>query len=176
MISFDVFKDGKRSALTMSYDDGTIYDIRLIEIFNKFGIKSTFHLNSGRFGFDRVVRKEDVADLYKNHEISVHGVLHRSLAMLPPQNILAEIFDDKRELERICGYPVRGMSFAYGIYNKDIISALKLCGIEYARTVKATKNFELPENFLEWHPTCHHNDALEMGRQFLELKRRQGKL
>ncbi|NLA83377.1 MAG: polysaccharide deacetylase family protein [Clostridiales bacterium] len=176
MISFDVFKDGKRNALTMSYDDGTIYDIKLIEIFNKHGIKSTFHLNSGRFGVGRNISEKDIADLYKNHEISVHGVLHKSLAKLPLQNIIPEIFEDRKNLEKICGYPVRGMSFANGSYNKGVISALKFCGIEYARTTKATKAFELPEDFLEWHPTCHHNDAVEMGRKFLEQKRRQGKL
>jgi len=176
MISFDVFKDGKRNALTMSYDDGTIYDIKLIEIFDKYGIRSTFHLNSGLLGWSRVIKKEDVAGLYKNHEVSVHGMLHKSLATLPLQNIITEIFEDKRELEKLCGYPVRGMSFANGSYNHDVISALKFCGIEYARTIKATGSFGLPENFLEWHPTCHHSDALETGRRFLELKRRQGKL
>jgi len=103
-------------------------------------------------------------------------VLHKSLAKLPLQNVIPEIFEDRRELERICGYPVRGMSFAYGFYNNDVIAVLKSCGIEYARTTKATKSFGIPENFLEWHPTCHHNDALEIGQRFLELKRTQGKL
>ena len=52
MIIFDKFKDGKSKIVTMSYDDGTIHDRRLVEIFNKYGIKGTFHLNSGFLGHD----------------------------------------------------------------------------------------------------------------------------
>ena len=47
LISFDVFKYGKRNALTMSYDDASACNIKLVEIFNKYGVKSTFHINSG---------------------------------------------------------------------------------------------------------------------------------
>lgn len=46
IISTKYFKDKKTKALTMSYDDGTFEDYRLVELFNKYGIKSTFHLNS----------------------------------------------------------------------------------------------------------------------------------
>lgn len=41
------YPGGKFKALTMSYDDGQIHDRRLVEIFNRHGIKGTFHLNSG---------------------------------------------------------------------------------------------------------------------------------
>ena len=34
-----------------SIDDGTIYDKKVIEIFNRYGIKGTFNLNSGLDGF-----------------------------------------------------------------------------------------------------------------------------
>ena len=44
---FDLYPDGKKRALTFSYDDGSANDRRLVEIFNKFGMKGTFHLNSG---------------------------------------------------------------------------------------------------------------------------------
>lgn len=176
MISFEVFKDGKRNALTMSYDDGTVYDTKLVEIFDKYGIKSSFHLNSGWLGNGRRLNREDIADLYKNHEISAHGMYHKSLTKIPLQNIIPEILEDRRELERICGYPVRGMSYANGAYDNDAIAAVRSCGIEYARTTKATKAFGLPENFLEWHPTCHHCDALEMGKKFLARKKYSGNL
>ena len=43
MVSFDRFKDGKRYALTFSYDDGCAQDRRLVELFNKYGMKCTFN-------------------------------------------------------------------------------------------------------------------------------------
>ena len=37
---------GKMKALTFSYDDGVFQDRRLLKIFNKYGLKGTFNLNS----------------------------------------------------------------------------------------------------------------------------------
>lgn len=41
------FPEGRYKALTMSYDDGREEDRRLVDLFNRRGIKGTFHLNSG---------------------------------------------------------------------------------------------------------------------------------
>ncbi|HNX14524.1 MAG TPA: polysaccharide deacetylase, partial [Oscillospiraceae bacterium] len=35
--------DNKKKAVTFSYDDGVTQDIRLIELFNKYGMKATFN-------------------------------------------------------------------------------------------------------------------------------------
>lgn len=40
------FPDGKCKAATFSYDDGVKADIKLIKIFDKYGVKGTFNLNS----------------------------------------------------------------------------------------------------------------------------------
>ena len=39
--------NGKKKAVTLSYDDGVESDIRLLEILNEYGLKCTFNLNSG---------------------------------------------------------------------------------------------------------------------------------
>lgn len=36
-----------RKALTFSYDDGIEQDRKLVEIFNRYGMKATFNLNTG---------------------------------------------------------------------------------------------------------------------------------
>ena len=41
---------GKKKAVTFSYDDGVEQDIRLIRLFDKYELKCTFNLNSGMFG------------------------------------------------------------------------------------------------------------------------------
>ena len=50
---YTCFPGGKAKALTMSYDDGKLEDIRLLEIFNKYGIKGTFNLNYGEMQKDQ---------------------------------------------------------------------------------------------------------------------------
>ena len=36
-----------KKAVTFSYDDGVVPDLKLLEIFNKYGIKCVFNLNYG---------------------------------------------------------------------------------------------------------------------------------
>ena len=45
-IEFNVFPEGKRKAVTFSYDDGQIFDVKLAEMFDDYGIRCTFNLNS----------------------------------------------------------------------------------------------------------------------------------
>ena len=48
--------NGKMKALTFSFDDGLMQDIRLVEMFNKYGLKCTFNLNSARLGMQNPFR------------------------------------------------------------------------------------------------------------------------
>ena len=47
---------------------------------------------------------------------------------------------------------------------------LALAGYQGARTVHSTHGFDIPEDFLRWDPTCHHDDEklMELARQFVE--------
>ena len=52
------FPEGKKKALTLSYDDGVQQDVRFLEILNKHGIKCTFNLNSKYYETDERTYKE----------------------------------------------------------------------------------------------------------------------
>ncbi len=172
MINFDRFPNGAGKCVTMSYDDGKVTDRRLVEIFNKYGIKGTFHINAGYLNNDKLMRIADseVAELYRGHEISAHGYTHRSLGIVPREMQLNEVWKDRLALEKLAGYPVRGMSYPNGIYDDTTVSVLKACGIEYCRVVETTGDFKLPEDFMRWKGTCHHNmDLIGTGKKFLEM-------
>lgn len=171
MINFDRFPGNTRKILTMSYDDGKTPDRRLISIFNKYGIKGTFHINSGYLDNNSLNRiaSSEVSKLYKGHEISAHGYTHQSLGITPREMVVAETIKDRLALEKLAGYPVRGMSYPNGLFTDESISILKACGIEYCRVMETTGNFKLPNDFMRWHGTCHHNqNLLELGKTFLE--------
>jgi hypothetical protein len=69
---------------------------------------------------------------------------------------------------------VRGMSYPNGSYSQGIMDLLPRLGIEYARTVHSSKTFGMPDNLLDWSPTCHHNhDVLELAKTFDALHKRQ---
>ncbi len=158
-INFNRYKDGKKKALTMSYDDGLRADLRLIEIFNKHGIKGTFHLISEKIGDEKHVSAEEVAAAYVGHEVSAHSLTHPFLTLIPDEQLCCEVLEDRRRLEEMCGYPVCGASYPYGAYSDALVEKLHVLGWRYCRTTKSTGKLSVPNDFLLWNPTCHHEDA-----------------
>lgn len=168
------FPGGKHKALTMSYDDGRPQDRRLVGIFNRFGIKGTFHLNSGCLEDGGHIPSRELCALYAGHEIACHTVTHPTIARCPLPEVAWEVLEDRRALEAVAGYPVRGMSYPNGSVNARIEALLPLCGIRYARVVGNSEDFALPENPYRWQATCHHNHRLlELGERFRALNKRQ---
>ena len=53
---YKAFPGGKHKVLTFSYDDGKLEDRRLVEIFNKNGLRGTFNLNTGIDQPDKIGR------------------------------------------------------------------------------------------------------------------------
>lgn len=157
------FPEGKCKALTFSYDDGVSADIRLLKTFEKYGLKGTFNLNSERFDcqewHDRL-NEQETFDTFKDcgQEIALHGARHVFLTKVPLAEAVKEIVDNRAYLEAKFGKIVRGMAYAYSSFNADIKRVLKDLGVAYARTTVSTGDFSLPEDFLEWNPTCHHTD------------------
>ena len=137
------FPGGARRAVTLSFDDGTVHDRRLVEVFNRHGLKATFNLVPGRLGRDGVVSRDEVASLYAGHEIASHGWMHLNLDRLDPYRRLAEIRDGRAALEDLLGRPVRGFASPFGEHGDATVDAMREAGVAYARTAGA-KTVHLP--------------------------------
>ena len=148
--------NGKKKAVTFSYDDGVTQDCRLVEMMNTYGVKGTFNLNSGMQSYANVwehpkgllihrMNTEGLKELYQGHEIAAHCLTHADLPKYDEETIRNEILDDKKNL--------------FGTYNDTVVDIARACGIRYSRTIERTGNFGLPEEPLTLKPTCHHNDA-----------------
>ena len=167
------YPQGKHMALTFSYDDGQVFDRRLAKLFQTYGMKATFHLNSGRFGtaghHGAFVGGDELKTLYAEHEVACHGVEHKDPLLLSEGELLREFAEDRRTLEELTGSFVQGLSYAYGRYDERTKRVARTVGLKYSRTVNSTHDFRVPADFMEWNPTCHHNDPrlMEIGRDFL---------
>lgn len=172
---YTCFPGGKHKVLTMSYDDGRIFDKRLVELFNQNGIKGTFHLNSGLAECrEEKVRLNELAEVYKGHEVSCHTYTHPTIERCPLDQVVQQIIEDRKILEDAVGYPIRGLSYPNGSYSSDIKNLLPACGIEYARVVGNTDDFGFPDDYLEWKSTCHHgHNLMENARRFADLHKTQ---
>jgi len=168
---------GKKGALTTSWDDGTIHDRRLVAIFNKYGIKGTFNISSGVLspGSNKIIKEnyitaKELPRLFKKHEVAVHTATHPFLWRSPDSMIFSEVVEDRRKLENLVCYPVRGMALPYGGANDEHVKkVLKDAGILYCRPVFHDANFELPSDFMYWHSTCHQStDFVPLWEKFLK--------
>ncbi len=186
--------DGRLKAVTFSYDDGVTQDRRLIECFNKYGLKGTFNINSELLGTKNVLTygeksvqhnkifPDELASLYKGHEVAVHTLTHPMLPSLSQEEIIYQVEKDREKLSKLCSYEVVGMAYPGGGVNfdrrvADIIKAYT--GVKYARTTVPSYNFEPQDDLYVFSPTVHHKDTdrcLEMIDAFLELEADSPKL
>jgi len=190
IVMYMKLKDGKSKVLTLSYDDGVVQDIRFIEMLNKYGVKATFNINTGLYAPEELQREKfygrmkfsEAKELYTDsgHEIAVHGLTHPHLQMLTAPEIITEVLEDRRNIEKQYGTIAKGMAYPYGVYNDTVVNCLKMCGISYCRTCKTTGKLTLPGRYVdnpdEWlllDPTCHHNDSrlMELAEKFVNGKR-----
>lgn len=183
-----LWPNGLKKAMTFSYDDGVVQDRRLIAIMRKNGLKGTFNLNSGFLGWtDDVIRNgkvidhshvsaDEIPELYAGFEVAVHTVTHPDLTKLSNSEIMDEVISDRKALEKIVGYPVRGMAYPYGTVNDTVQSILKTAGILFSRSVEVTGDYSLPDNSLNWKCSCHHYDLEPLIDPFIEDAKSAGLL
>ena len=174
-----LFPGGLKKAFTLSYDDGVVQDKRLIEMFDRHQVKGTFNIGYGVLGYkpqgpfnvDKVETYE-VKELYKNHEVAGHGLYHSDLSSLGEPYMMYEILEDKKEIEGLVGKPLKMFAYPFGLFNEKVKDGLWKAGYKGARTVKSTHDFLLPEDTLEWNPTCHHGDEklMELMEKFVNTK------
>ena len=163
-IEVPAFPGGKRICVTTSWDDGRVYDRWVVAAFNKLGIKGTFNLNSsilGRTGelptdeSGGYMDASEIAELFAGHAVAVHSATHPFLERLDSSQIITEIMDDRKALEELVGYPVRGMAYPFGTYNQQVITLLRDMGIVYSRTTGAGVTSFPPAEPLAWSSTLH---------------------
>ena len=172
-----LYPQGKEKAFTFSFDDGEKQDIRLAELFNKYGLKCTFNLNSGFMTEEPSEKSSKVAlsqipEVYKGHEVAVHTAHHPFLEKMTTSEIAVEILDDRRTLEKYTGYVVRGMAYPFGTYNEDVIRIASDLGIKYSRGVHSHYGFSVPTKWLEMPATCHQasDKIFDLAKTFVEEK------
>ena len=182
------FKDSnKLKAVTFSYDDGVTQDIRLVELLNKYNLKSTFNLNSELLNNKGVLIREgkrishykihpdDVKSIYEGHEIAVHTLTHTNLTTVNDAEVIRQTEQDRLNLSELVGYEVVGMAYPCGGVNNDdrVAEILKTStGVKYSRTITCNSSFDLQNNLYRFNPTAFHLDfdnLMKLSEDFINL-------
>lgn len=177
---------GKKKAITFSYDDGVTQDERLIALFNKYGMKCTFNLNSDLLGRPGELLREGVhvrhdkfapelvRNIYEGHEVATHSLTHPDLVKLSEAEIIREVENDRIKLSELVGYEVVGHAYPFGTCDRRVADVLEnKTGVKYARTVTSTYNFDIQTDLQLFNPTVYHHREMdkmfELGERFLKL-------
>ncbi len=178
----------KMKYVTFSFDDGVTQDRRLIKLFDKYGLKATFNINSSLLGLKggwefegkwlshNKVSPFEVKELYAGHEVAVHTLTHPNLTGENDDAVEYQVEEDRKQLSKLVGYEVQGMAYPCGgVNNDDRVAAIikEKTGVRYARTIASTYSFDLPKNMYRLDSTLHIGDAdklFELGEKFVALQ------
>ena len=120
--------------VSLSFDDGTIYDLRFIELLNKYNLKATLNLNSGIENFIWYYKNEfpikrlklnEVKEYYSGHEVASHSLTHPYFSSLSEEKIIEEVNEDIKNLSNIFGYKIEGFAFPFHDQTEENIRVIK---------------------------------------------------
>lgn len=133
--------------VTTSWDDGSKFDLTLIKLLEKYGIKGTFYIP--KTSLDNRLEKNDLMIIDKMHEIGAHTLNHVDLSIVPIDKAKTEIEGSKTYLEDLLGHDVSMFCYPYGRYNEDVKKIVKDSGFIAARTCDP-RGFSLPQDPYQW--------------------------
>ena len=161
-----------------SIDDGTVYDQKVIEIFNRYHIKGTFNLNSGLNDFVWYLNEmpivrlnlRDNADLYKGHEVASHSLTHPHLTMCPGEIIVKEVGEDITNLRDIFNRDITTFAFPFEDSDERCVDIIKhLHNIKCIRHSQIDQSFKFPEDLYHIKITSLDvNEAVALVDKFIE--------
>lgn len=164
----------------LSFDDGTIWDRRFVELLNRYGVKCTFNLNSGLEDFvwyygDKIpIRRQRLAETvaqYRGHEVASHSLHHHWLNTLTPPQISREIGEDCKALKALFGLEEIGFGVPFTACGEREIKIIRKF-VRYIRLSAFSDSFALPEDpyHIPIHGLYNDPDIREKIARFAENK------
>ena len=120
--------------VSLSFDDGTIYDLRFIELLNKYNLKATLNLNSELkdivwyYSDTQPISRldlEKVKDKYNGHEVASHSLTHPYFSSLSKEEVIRQVKEDINNLSNIFGYDIEGFAFPFHDQTEENIQTIK---------------------------------------------------
>lgn len=160
------------------WDDGIENDIRLADLFRKYGAKATFNLNPGlmdpekrgvtgfrkqgegcnnhNFGFScGKLSHRDIPEVYAGFELASHCWRHENAGTVPDADWIKSALDARHFVEDIAQKPCRGFAWPCGIATDATVALLRENGFAYGRTTKTTFDVTDCAEPLALAPNCH---------------------
>ena len=126
----------KGNLVTFSWDDGHPLDIKIAQMFSKYGLSCTFYIpkyNSEKLPTLSSVNVRGLSE--GNFDIHSHTLNHVYLGRLPLDQQREEIQSGKKYIEDATGKEDHIFCYPGGSYTKETIDLVEGTGFTYARTI-----------------------------------------
>jgi len=124
---------------TTSWDDGSIYDIKLSKMLLKYNIKGTFYIPLKNDQISTILSRKEIKLISNNFETGAHTLNHTVLTKVSYEKARQEMRDGKSALEDVIGKEIRAFCFPKGKYTQPLLNLVKECKFDYARTVESLR-------------------------------------
>jgi peptidoglycan/xylan/chitin deacetylase (PgdA/CDA1 family) len=141
----------------LSFDDGTIYDVKFIELLNKYHLPATLNLNSGLKDFvwyyenNFPIERLDLAkykDIYAGHEVASHSLTHPYFSSLSKEESIKEVKEDISHLEEIFKTKIEGFAFPFHDQTEENIQNIsKSIPLTYIRYSYLSNDYQPKDRF-----------------------------
>ncbi len=140
------------SIVTTSWDDGSILDLKVAELLDKYGLKGTFYMPRSLFAHP--LGRSNMIALDSRFEIGAHTLNHVDLTRVSPTEAKEEIEGSKNYLEDLLGHNVPMFCYPSGKFTQNIKNTVRDSGFVAARTVNRG-SLALPADPYEWGVTSY---------------------
>lgn len=120
--------------ITTSWDDGHVFDLKLADMLDTYGLKGTFYI--ARDYLDERMTDNELRDLSQRHELGAHTLTHPTLTEVDDATARREIADSKIWLEDVLSKPVTSFCYPKGMYTETHRNMAHEAGYRMARTVQ----------------------------------------
>lgn len=121
-----------RDRFAITFDDSNISDLTIaVPELKKREMTAIFFVLTGRFGSRGSLGRSEVMNVAASGmEIGSHGIGHRDLTSLSPEEIDRELTDSRTVLEDALGRAISSVSIPFGRYNGRVLRSIR--GSHYA--------------------------------------------
>jgi len=120
--------------IVLTFDDGHMSNRTLaLPVLQKHGFTATFFIIAERIGKPYHMGIKELHELAgAGMEIASHGLTHRYLPQLSPEEVMREFTESKEIIEKSIGQPVYSFAYPGGHYDDKVLNCIKKTKYEAA--------------------------------------------
>ncbi|WP_171058133.1 polysaccharide deacetylase family protein [Modestobacter altitudinis] len=129
--------DPAARVLGVTFDDGLLDFRNAVEVLQRVGARATMYVPTGDVGLrlapddphgSRLSWSELAEAAAAGVEIGSHSVNHRTMDVLPGEELRTEIADSRHQIEDALGLPVRSFCYPHGYSSRRVARAVAAAG------------------------------------------------